>query len=151
MIITTAKVSANISDVTPEQIGRCRKFIASTGNYYLVENEHDERDQAGEIIEYKVTYDKEHGFTCSCKSGANGFANVKHASGVCKHVRWSVAAAMEERAALAELATKEDKGYGEVAGHIMSHEEYTKLMSRKPLETSERGTLTSSAPFHLLK
>jgi hypothetical protein len=57
--------------------------------FYLVESEHDS------LVEYKVTYSETFGFQCTCPSGLHGFWNVRHPSGVCKHVRWAVAASEE--------------------------------------------------------
>jgi len=94
---TIEQITANISDVTSKQISKCSKVLdlATGEDFYLVENESGECDEHG-IIEYPVHFSLEHGFTCGCKSGQHGFSNVRHASGVCKHVRWAVAAYNEE-------------------------------------------------------
>lgn len=88
----------NLSSVTPAQIGRCFLIIdQQTGErFYKVESEKDS------ATEYEVRYSKK-GFTCTCHAGRDGFAHCKKI-GVCKHCVWSLAAAMEERAALAEQA-----------------------------------------------
>jgi len=106
-MITLDRVRDNIADVTSEQIGKCHKVIdQQTGeDFYLVENEAGAYDEHG-IIEYPVRYSEELGFTCGCKSGQFGFANVIHPSGTCKHVRWSVAAWLEEEKAMQEMYAK---------------------------------------------
>jgi len=97
---TIEQITANISDVTSEQIGRCSKVIdlATSEDFYLVENESGECDEHG-TIEYAVRYDLTQSMTCTCKSGQAGFCNVRHASGVCKHVRWALAAWKQEQEA----------------------------------------------------
>lgn len=102
MVATFEKVSRHISDVTARQIGKCTKiFDYQAGEWmYLVENEAGEYSDSGQIIEYPVRYSKKHGYTCGCPSGKNGFWNVKHPSGVCKHCRWAVAAEIEEQTAI---------------------------------------------------
>ena len=89
-VVTTA--------VTGEEIGRCYKaFEIVNGKataFYMVESSDDP------LVEYKVKWDKFHGFTCTCKAGEYGFAHCK--DGICKHVKWSVACAREEREAIAE-------------------------------------------------
>ena|SRR5436305_3654427 len=107
-VITPAHVKQHIADVTPEQIGKCFPVIGPDNKrFYMVENEsgawHD-----GEFIEYKVTYSPQRGFGCTCSSGKKGFCNVRHKSGVCKHVRWALAASIEEREYRAALAAKEE-------------------------------------------
>ena len=83
------------SSVTPEQIGRCHKCFSGSVPFYMVESESDSS------VEYKVTWDKKHGYRCTCPSGNVGFSNCK--AGFCKHCRWAYAASMEERQAIAEL------------------------------------------------
>jgi hypothetical protein len=92
----------NEKSVTPEQIGACHKCYDCTtrANFYLVENSKGETDENGDIIEYKVQYSKEHGFTCDCKAGQNGL--------LCWHIRASIACAREEKAALAEQVALND-------------------------------------------
>jgi hypothetical protein len=85
-----------ISNVTDEQIGRCHKcFDDNNKAFYVVESERDS------LTEYRVRWSKERGFTCSCKAGEVGFSNCR--DGVCKHVKWSLAAAKEERDYFASL------------------------------------------------
>lgn len=98
MLIDFAHVSRYVFDVTDEQIGRCHAILEGSKKFYMVESEQDN------FVEYKVTLTKEWGFRCTCKSGEYGFANVRHISGVCKHVRWAVAAMLEEITAMAEQA-----------------------------------------------
>jgi hypothetical protein len=126
--VTTQKVAANLGTITPEQIGKCTKdFDALTGlNFYRVENERGDRDASGKVVEYMVWYDKK-GFHCQCPSGKRGFANVTHPSGVCKHCRWAVAASIEERIALAEMAARDSLLI--INGEVASKEEYTRVMT----------------------
>lgn len=95
-------------DVTPEQVGKCTKVydFQLRQNMYLVENSRGITDNEGNIIEYKVTYDKKHGFRCSCLCGQYGFYNCKN---YCWHVRASVSCAIEETKALAEIARQEEE------------------------------------------
>lgn len=96
MILRPSQISTN--DITSEQIGKCYKcFDCQTKeNFYRVENEAGNFDDQGKPIEYTVRYSHSKGFTCTCKAGQNGR--------LCKHVRWSLAAAKEERQAMAEIA-----------------------------------------------
>jgi len=105
---TLSYVESHLEDITAEQVGKCHLvFDCQTGkNFYMVENEAGEVDDNGEIIEYPVRYSAEDGFTCGCKSGQHKFWNVVHPSGVCKHCRWSIAASIEERTAIAALSRK---------------------------------------------
>lgn len=92
-----------ISEVTPAQIGACTKILdcQTHTNFYFVQSERDD------LVEYKVVYSHSKGFQCSCEAGQRGFANCKH--GFCKHVKWAVACAEEEKAALAELSRKQEQ------------------------------------------
>ncbi len=83
------------TNVTDEQIGRCHKVFSGSTPFYMVESEQDS------LTEYKVRWSKKHGFTCTCEAGQHGFSNCK--DGICKHVKWAVAASREEREAVAEL------------------------------------------------
>lgn len=103
---TLAYVEAHIDEITAEQLNRCTKIVGKTGTFYLVENSRGLYDAHG-LIEYAVEYDGKHGFMCTCEAGQRGFTGVtKHPSGVCWHVRASIAASIEERKALAEQARK---------------------------------------------
>ena len=77
--------------VTPEQLNACSRILdQQTGTvFYLVQSESDLRN------EYRVEW--RDGWTCTCKSGQAKFANVKHPSGVCKHVRWAACREIEYR------------------------------------------------------
>lgn len=89
----------NISNVTANGIGRCHKvFDLQTGKaFYQVESERDS------LVEYQVKWSRERGFTCTCPAGERGFSNCR--DGVCKHVKWSLAASKEERDYFASLET----------------------------------------------
>jgi len=106
MIVTTATVKQHLGTVTPEQLGHCFKCtdLATNENYYMVESEEVKFNDDGSRVEYPVRYSSKFGFTCGCPSGKSGFRFVKHPSKVCKHVRWSVACAMEEKQAMAAKA-----------------------------------------------
>lgn len=93
------RVKAFVGEVTGEQIGACTKIYdyQLRANVYMVQSESDP-DR-----EYRVTWDKECGYRCTCPSGQIAFTNVSHPSGVCKHVRWSVACAREEAAAMTDM------------------------------------------------
>ncbi|SRR6266496_6508973 len=157
MLVTTyERVAQHITDVTPEQIGRCARIIGTDGTtYYVVVNERDERDECGNLIEYSVKYSPKYGFTCTCKSGREGFKNVAHPSRVCKHVRWSLACTMEERAYMRELAEKEEAARDKEAasldgeadtrrphlliinGKAASLRDYARVMNAQPPRPSE--------------
>lgn len=110
-MVTLERIKSNIADVTSEQIGKCHKIVdcQTMEDFYLVENEAGEFNEDGELIEYKVQYSSNHGFTCTCKAGLVGFSKITaHPSGVCKHVRWSVACWLEEEAAMQEICAKID-------------------------------------------
>lgn len=101
-------VKAHLDEISAQEIGRCTKVydFQLKQNVYLVQNSKGDTDEQGNIIEYTVRYSKEYGFQCTCPSGETGFSNVKHPSGVCKHCRWSIACAIEEATALAEIQRK---------------------------------------------
>jgi hypothetical protein len=85
----------DISTVTGEQIGMCHKVFVGSVVWFKVQSESDP------LKEYTVAHSKEYGFTCTCPSGNIGFSNCK--DGVCKHVKWALACAREEKEAVAEL------------------------------------------------
>jgi len=86
--MTTSTPSALI---TPAHIARCHRSLDANGlAYYEVQSERDDNTI------YEVRYSQEHRFTCTCPSGANGFANCTQ-HGTCKHVRWALEAARQHR------------------------------------------------------
>lgn len=95
-------ITANIdlTGVTSAQLGAAHKILSSQGNYYLVENSEGRLDDAGELEEYKVTFEHGH-ITCTCKAGKAGFANCRN---FCWHVRAALACEREEQQAMAEIA-----------------------------------------------
>jgi hypothetical protein len=108
-----ATTKIDTTNVTSEQIERCTRCIDLNGEkpepFYLVQSESDD------LTEYAVRYHKlptPH-FSCMCKSGQNGFANCK--DGVCKHVKWSCAAADEYKAEQAALAERDAKREADAA------------------------------------
>ncbi|GCE32235.1 hypothetical protein KDA_77190 [Dictyobacter alpinus] len=156
MITTFQTVAAHLAEVTAEQIGRCHRITDFQAkpvvDFYKVENERGDLNADGEILEYEVRYEAELGFSCTCKSGQYGFHNVHHASGVCKHVRWSVAAAIEERQAMQEIAHKQaaeeearrqDLEAGtrphrlEIAGREATPREYARVMAAQGTPPTE--------------
>jgi hypothetical protein len=102
-----ARVKNNLGTITPKQADRCyRVHNEQTGcDQWQVQSESDES------LDYTVSWDKKFGYRCTCRSGQKGFANVKHASGVCKHVRWSIKAAQAER----DLQVQDEKADAEKA------------------------------------
>ncbi len=104
MIITVSKVQANLGNISPDEIGSAQKILCSSGDFYKVLSSRGLVNDAGELVEYTVKWDRKTGFSCTCPSGQDGFANVRHPSSVCRHVRIAVAAGMEERKAMAEMA-----------------------------------------------
>lgn len=89
--------------ITSEMLDRahCCTDMQTGLNYYIVESSQFANNQT----EYKVTWSREFGFSCTCKSGQFGFANTRY--GFCSHVAIAVAAAREERATLAAIAAKQ--------------------------------------------
>jgi len=173
MIITFERVAPYAEDVTSEQVGKCHKLFDDQNRaYYAVENERGDRDMDGEIIEYAVRYSQERGYSCTCPAGDEGFVHVHHASGVCKHVRWTVAAMLEERAYMRDLAAKQaaeaeaarqdgDEAanrphYLQMNGKLATPAEYARVMLAQPKEPSEEDIQRDLAayaphPFNLFK
>lgn len=96
-----ANILNHLNDVTSEMIGKAHKCFEGSKAFYMVENLEDKRDDEGQLLEYKVWYDKGF-FYCQCPAGVEGFAHVTHRSGVCVHCRIAVAASQEEKAAMQE-------------------------------------------------
>lgn len=93
-MVTLQQIKDNLQDVTPEQINKCQKVIDLQTNkdFYMVESSDGTED-------YKVRYDPEKGFSCTCAAGQAGFSKItRHPSGVCKHVRWAFATWLEDEA-----------------------------------------------------
>src|SRR2546423_100185 len=88
---TLAWVATNITDITADEVARCSKVwdYQTKEYFYMVLSKTDD------ATEHKVTYDKEHGFGCTCKSAKYKWHNVKHGSGVCWDVRASIASWIE--------------------------------------------------------
>lgn len=90
-VLTASKIST--ASITDEQIGACHLVLHSAGNFYKVANSAGKVDDNGDLIEYTVRFNGiEKGFSCTCK-----------AIGLCWHIKASIAAAKEEREAVAEL------------------------------------------------
>lgn len=151
----TAK-NIDFSKVTPDQIGRCTKIFEGSKPCYMVLSESDD------LTEYKVraqynTELKKWIFTCTCPSGAEGFANVQHKSGVCKHVRWSLAAAAEEKAAMAEQVAlnaeqeaAKQRAKLQICGRPATQEEWDRVMNAKPV-IDRKAKAPQPKPFSLMK
>lgn len=75
--------------VTDEQLAKSHRIFDEASNevFYRVENSKGEVDAEGSVIEYTVRYTQEHGFTCTCEAGKNGFL---YAPKRCWHVRAAV-------------------------------------------------------------
>jgi hypothetical protein len=101
MTTKLATIMNHLNDVTPEMIGRAHKCFEGSKAFYMLENLEGKLDDEGQILEYKVWYEGGY-FFCQCPAGVEGFAHVTHHSGVCVHCRIAVAAAAEEKSALAE-------------------------------------------------
>lgn len=94
-LISFSTIAAHVADVTPEMIGKCHAVFVGSKKFYKVASSDGTK-------EYTVYRSKTHGFQCNCPSGQHGFWNVKHASGVCWHVRAAVACSIEEKRAMRE-------------------------------------------------
>lgn len=153
---TVTTVLSHISNVTPEQVGRCFKVYdeQTKENFYQVENESGNVNDDGEIIVYDVRYSKERGFTCTCAAGSEGFIHCKY--GFCKHILWSVAASQEERAALAEIATEQAREHTlYIDGRVATDEEYDRIInapaSAKKGGRPIKGSLNGNQGFNLMR
>jgi hypothetical protein len=94
-MLALEQIAVNIS---AEQMGKCTRVVDFQihEDLYLVESSDGTED-------YKVRFDPEMGFTCTCKAGQQAFASCKN---YCWHVRASVACWLEEQAYMQELAEK---------------------------------------------
>lgn len=89
-LTTPRKVASHLDEITSAQLARCLRCVEDNGEvWYQVTSE----SKAGTY--YEVRYSADFSFTCTCPSGQHAFGNVKHPSGVCKHIRWALAASME--------------------------------------------------------
>lgn len=100
MLVTRKQVESHLQDITPDMLGLATKVYdyQLKANVYLVETTSGSTDEDGNLEEYRVSYTPGRGFSCTCKSGQHGFANVRHPSSVCIHCRIATAHAAEERA-----------------------------------------------------
>jgi acyl-CoA thioesterase len=145
------------SKVTNEQIGACTKVFGPDNKpFYKVVNSKQETDADGHLIEYSVKAIRRQGkwfFTCDCKAGQNGRQ--------CWHVRASMAAAAEEKSAMAEQvalneaaakeeATAEERTKLQICGRPATKEEWDRVMNAKPnIDRKAKAPLTK--PFNILK
>jgi hypothetical protein len=139
----------NISNITNEQIGACHKVLHRAGNFYLVENSQGTLDDAGLLIEYKVTWTPAKGFQCTCKAAEAGR--------MCWHIRASVACEAEVRGAMQELEksscvpqTPAREHVLTINGQLASDEEYNRIMNAQPKST-RRGAIPASNAFSLMR
>lgn len=145
----------DITEVTSEQIDRCHRIIdeQTMEVFYLVQSESDD------LVEYKVQYQTlptKH-YTCTCPAGLAGFAHVRHASGVCKHVRWALAAAQEYKAELRARAQRDAARAAVAPEHVLiingkpaTAEELDRVMNAKPTPVKSARAIQSK-PFSLLR
>ncbi len=157
-------ITANIdlSSVTPAQLGKAHKILSSKGNFYKVENSEGKINDAGELIEYTVTFD-EQGPHCTCRAGQEGFARCRN---YCWHVRASLACEMELNAAMAEQAIAQasqiikeaqakpqEPVYIYTEGKVLTpdDETYQRVMNAKPRPVNKRAKGFSAKPFSILR
>lgn len=141
------QISSNLISVTPEQIGAAHLVHIDGVNFYQVQSAHS-------IEEYDVKYSRELGYTCSCKSGQNGFANVKHPSGVCWHVRAAIAAQIEEKSAMVEqiaLNTQEQPTALLVDGKPADSATVARVMNAQPSPVKRVPALPQTPKFEMMK
>lgn len=145
-----AKVEQFSTDVTSEQIGKCAKIYDENAHvwFYQVENSRGETNEDNEIIVYKVQWSKDKGYQCSCPSGQFGFANVKHPSGVCQHIRWTAAATREEHAATA-IAERQHSLL--IDNKPVSQEHYEAIVTAPVKKSHGNAKSYQPKPFSLLK
>ena len=158
-MVTLEKVRQFVSSVSSEDIGRAHKCIADGTSYYLVENSRGDLDEDGEVIEYRVSWTRKTKFTCSCYAGKEAFIHCK--KGFCQHVLIAVAAAQEEKQAMAELAQaqaaeaiKEVEQVAEklfIGNREATDEEYARVMCAKPAKVSKSKSTYNPKPFSLMR
>lgn len=154
MALITASM-LDLSRVTPEMIGRARKDFDENGkSFYKVQS--SEYDTNG--VEYDVTWTREKGFQCQCKSGQEGFLNCGRKK-VCDHVLIALAAAKEEKEAIKALNEKNAQPAKRehliiANGQEVSDAQYKRIMNSKgqPTDTrAARSSLTSNKGFSLMR
>jgi hypothetical protein len=150
-MIRTAS-SIDLSCVTPADIGRAHKVFGPDNQpFYLVQSSRDP------IVEYKVTWHPRRGFQCRCPAGQEAFV---HCRDVCQHVKIALAAAREEREALAELhvvaicAAPQAKQQAHPTGLHLDAETLARIAAASERAASRppsRARVRDSKPFSLLR
>ena len=147
--MTNYKQISSHLDVTPQQIGAAHKVLHKDGNFYQVES-------ATTTDQYDVRYSREHGYTCTCKSGQHGFSNVRHASGVCWHVRAAIACQMEEEIAMREQISLNQEQAPQapvllVDGKAADAATMKRVFSSSGQRTRKGASLPQSSKFEMMK
>jgi len=143
--------------VTQEQIDCCTRVINLNAAhvFYQVRSERDP------LVEYTVRYEKDLRrpgkgyFTCTCPAGLEGFIHCSQ--GVCKHVRWALAAEeayKAEKKARVEAARRTMSMI--VNGKEADDETYNRVINAKPHQYTEAEIKRDQEryaprPFSLMK
>lgn len=151
-------ITVNYSEVTSAMIGSAHKVFGPDNKpFYKVENSKGEVDADGSIKEYTVKAIRKNNkwhVTCDCKAGNEGRQ--------CWHKRASVAAAAEEKQALAEQVTlneaakvaeqEEAKQRAKliINGKPATKEEYDRVMNAKP-KIDRKAKAPQARAFSLMK
>ncbi len=157
MSVKTASEILKSSSVTSEQIGKAHKVFAEDKTaFYLVENSKGEVDAEGLIIEYRVTWSRERGFSCTCEAGQEGFIHCSR--GYCWHVAAAVACAKEEREAMEEQSNVTPKKKADrehdliINGKVADAKTYARIVNAKPKFPPELAPAPFQArPFKFMR
>lgn len=110
--------------ISQADLDRCIRHYEEGRVYYEVISERDAN------VSYEVRYNGH--YTCTCPSGLEGFANVRNASGVCKHCRWSIEHARRFRAKMALV--EELKIAGLTRDEALEAVEHTIIVDGQPAD-----------------
>src|SRR6266516_3181852 len=81
--------------ITPEQLDKTHRIEHNGEIFYLVENSRGDVDDEGNVIEYRVSYDKAHKcLTCTCPAGnppSDEHGYLKYSPRTCWHLRVVIA------------------------------------------------------------
>ena len=151
-------ITVNYQTVTPAMIGAAHKVFGPDNKpFYMVENSKGRVDGEGNIIEYTVKAifrQNKWRVTCNCKAGNEGR--------MCWHKRAAMAAAAEEKAAMAEQvalneaakaaeqAEEKQRAKLQICGRAATKEEWDRVMNAKP-NIDRKAKAPQPKPFSLYK
>jgi hypothetical protein len=124
----TSTITVNYQTVTPAMIGAAHKVYGPDNKpFYKVENSRGELDADGDIKEYTVKAIRKNNkwhVSCDCKAGSEGRQ--------CWHKRAAMAAAKEERDAMAEQVRLNEEAKAKRPVVTLSQEELDRFYSCRP-------------------